>query len=76
MASFWFEQKEEKKNIEKARNFAHSYLGNSLCDFLQIWYVVFLGRQAPPQQLSLPLDKRSQSYECMKNCNFVIPINM
>ena len=34
--------------------------------FFQIWYVVFLGRRAPPQQLWHPSDKRLQRIGCVK----------
>jgi len=64
-SSVW-KDKEERKMKKKTWKFAHSYLGNALCDFLQIWWVVSLGRQAPPQQLWYSSDKRSWSYECMK----------
>ena len=44
----------------------HSYLGNPLRNYLQIWCVVSLGRRAPPQQLWYSSDKRSWSYEYVK----------
>ena len=31
------------------QKFARSYLGKSLSDFLQIWYIAFLSRRVPPQ---------------------------
>ena len=40
-------QKDKEKNEEKTSKFAYSYLGNTLCDFLQIWCVVSLSRWAP-----------------------------
>jgi len=49
--------KKGEKRI-KAWKFAHSNLKNGLCNFLQIWYLVSLGRQAPPQQLWHPSDKK------------------
>jgi len=55
-----------QKDEEKTWKFAHSYLGNTLRDFLQIWCAVSLGRWAPIQQLWCSSDKRSWSYECVK----------
>ena len=59
-------RRRREKNDKKTRKFAHSYLRNALCDFLRIFCVVSLGRQAPPQQLWCSSDKRSWSYECFK----------
>ena len=56
-------RRRRKKNTWK---FSHSNLRNALRDFLRIWCVVSLGRQAPPQQLWCSSDKRSWSYECVK----------
>jgi len=39
------------------------YLINGLSNLLQIWSV---GKRVPPQQIWYQLDKRSQSYECLK----------
>ena len=57
--------------VKKKWKFSHSYLKNDLCNFLQIWYVAFLGRQAPPQQIWHSSDKRSWSYECVKIATLV-----
>ena len=40
--------------------------GNGFCDFLQIWFAVFLIRHAPRQQFWHKSDKRSQINICMK----------
>ena len=68
----------EKTNKQKKRrkNLKVCSLISWKCDFLQIWCVVSLGRQAPPQQLWCSLDKRTWSYECVKNCDFVVPVNI
>ena len=58
-----------KKTKKKTWKFAHSYLGNALCNFLQIWYVISLGRQAPPHELWCSLNKRSWSYESQLCCS-------
>ena len=38
-ASVRKDEEEEKKTKKKKPNFGHSYLGNGLSDFLQIWNV-------------------------------------
>ena len=43
--------RKDKGEKKREKKFAHSYLGNALCNFLQIWCVVSLGGRAPPQQL-------------------------
>ena len=54
-----YKKTKKKKNEEKTRKFAHSYLGNNLVCTLP-W------QAAPPQQLWCSSDKRSWSNECVK----------
>ena len=58
--------KEEKKNEEKKRNFGHSYLGNGLSDFLQIWNVDSPSWRATLQQIWFQSDEVSPRYKCVK----------
>ena len=57
---------EEKKNEEKKRNFGHSYLGNGLSDFLQIWNVDSPIWRATLQQIWFQSDEASPRYKCVK----------
>ena len=62
ISSVWKDEEQKTPNLLMH----NAFLGNTSCDFLQSWSVVFLGRQAPPQQLWCFSDKRSWSYECVK----------
>ena len=57
---------EEKKNEEKKRNFGHSYLGNGLSNFLQIWNVESPSWRATLQQIWFQSDEVSPRYKCVK----------
>ena len=57
---------EEKKTKKKQRNFGHSYLGNGLSDFLQIWNVDSPSWRATLQQIWFQSDEVSPRYKCVK----------
>ena len=62
---------------EKIQKFAHLYLSNTLCNFLQIWYVIFLSRWAPPQQIQHQSDERlCMQLRMSKNRDFVVYVNI
>ena len=57
---------EKKKRREKKRNFGHSYLGNGLSDFLQIWNVDSPSWRETLQHIWFQLDEVSPRYKCVK----------
>ena len=59
--------RKKKKNEEKKnRTFGHSYLGNGLSDFLQIWNVDSPSWRATLQQIWFQSDKLSPRYKSVK----------
>ena len=54
------------KKTRKLKSLLTHLLKKTLCNFLQIWCVVFLGRWALPQQCWCSLNKRSWNYKCVK----------
>ena len=57
---------EEKKRRKKKQNFGHSYFGNGLSDFLQIWNVDSPSWRATLQQIWFQSDEVSPRYKCVK----------
>ena len=55
-----------KDEDEKKTNFGHSYLGNGLSDFLQIWNVDSPSWRATLQQIWFQSDEVSPRYKCVK----------
>jgi len=62
------------KCVKTIWKFTHSYFGNGLCNFLQIWYAVSFSRWQPSQQLWHPSDKRELWMR--KNCDFLVLVNI
>ena len=60
------EKEKKKKPRKKKRNFGHSYLGNGLSDFLQIWNVDSPSWWATLQQIWFQSNKLSPRYESVK----------
>ena len=59
-------RRRKKKQRKKKRNFGHSYLGNGLSDFLQIWNVDSPSWRATLQQIWFQSDEVSPRYKCVK----------
>ena len=59
-------RRRRKKNEEKKRNFGHSYLGNGLSDFLQLWNVDSPSWRTTLQQIWFQSDEVSPRYKCVK----------
>ena len=59
-------RRRRKKKRRKKRNFGHSYLGNSLRDFLHIWNVDSPSWWATLQQIWFQSDKVSPRYKSVK----------
>ena len=58
--------KKKKTKKKKKRNFGHSYLGNGLSDFLQIWNIDSPSWRATLQQIWFQSDEVSPRYKCVK----------
>ena len=56
----------KRRRRRKKRNFGHSYLGNGLSDFLQIWNVDSPSWRATLQQIWVQSDVVSPRYKCVK----------
>ena len=59
-------RRRRKKNEEKKTNFGHSYLGNGLSDFLQIWNADSPSWRATLQQIWFQSNEVSPRYKCVK----------
>ena len=59
-------RRRRKKRKKNTKLFGHSYLGNGLSDFLQIWNVDSPSWRATLQQIWFQSDEVSPRYKCVK----------